>query len=270
MLKSHFSAVEQYLLAISKIPGNTGHPLHKGIPREAFIREFLQSHLSERIGIGTGEIIDANSRSEGKRNQIDIVLYKRDYPKLDIGGGVSAFLAEAVVATIEVKSTLNKAGLSRAMQTASNVKNLSRSIKETMWAGYRPPSILSYVVAYKGPAQMNTLYGWIKQIDESLGHKYPTMNDPNQRLKVPSPSLDGVFVLRKGFVHFDNTPLSPFGEEIISEYPQTKWIIWDTPDASLLFFFMQLTMAVSGFSASWLDPTPYIRDVSLEELAQGD
>ena len=106
MLKSHIDTMENHLLAISQIPANAGHPLHKGTPREAFIKEFLASHLGEGVAIGTGEIIDANSGPNERRNQIDIVIHKRDYPKLDFGGGISGFLVESVVAIIEVKSTL--------------------------------------------------------------------------------------------------------------------------------------------------------------------
>ena len=49
-------------------------------------------------------MIDANSQPGQKRNQIDIVIYKRDYPKLDFGGGISGFLVESVVATIEAQA----------------------------------------------------------------------------------------------------------------------------------------------------------------------
>ena len=106
MLKSHMDAVEQSLVAISKIPANSGHSLHKGTPREAFIKEYLEGHLPSNVAIGTGEIIDASSIPGQQRNQYDIVIYKRSYPKLDFGGGISGFLIESVIATIEVKSVL--------------------------------------------------------------------------------------------------------------------------------------------------------------------
>jgi hypothetical protein len=106
MLKSHMDAIENHLLQISQIPANSGHTLHRGTPREAFIKEFLETHLSENVAIGTGEIIDASSQPRELRNQYDIVLYKKNYPKLDFGGGINGFLIESVVATIEVKSVL--------------------------------------------------------------------------------------------------------------------------------------------------------------------
>ena len=81
MLKTHFDLVEKMLLATSEVVTTAGHNLHKGLPREAFVREFLREHLSNSVGLGTGEIIDAQSGPGEKRNQIDLVLYDRDLPE---------------------------------------------------------------------------------------------------------------------------------------------------------------------------------------------
>lgn len=91
MLKSHMDAVENHLVSIAKIPANSGHTLHRGTPREAFIKEFLEGHLSANVAIGTGEIIDSTSLPRAQRNQYDIVIYKKNYPKLDFGGGINGF-----------------------------------------------------------------------------------------------------------------------------------------------------------------------------------
>jgi hypothetical protein len=127
MLKSHLDAVEAQLSAISQIPANAGHTLHRGTPREAFIREFLENHLSAKLAVGTGEIIDANSLPRQPRNQFDIVIYKAEYPKIDLGGGISAFLAKSVVATVEVKSLLTAAELDTAVANAANAKRFHQT-----------------------------------------------------------------------------------------------------------------------------------------------
>lgn len=270
MLKSHIDAVEQSLLAISRIPANTGHTLHKGTPREAFIRKFLQDHLSERVAIGSGEIIDANSRPNEPRNQIDIVIYKRDYPKLDFGGGISGFLAESVIATIEVKSLLDAAALKQSVETGRKLKGLSRNVVTAFTTGYQPPSILSYVVAYDGPASMQTVHGWFGGIHAELGISYPAMEPTlKQRISVPSPGIEGVFLLGRGFVHFDNSPLSFVTDAARSANPNLRWAIGDTPTGSLLLLFMLLTQAVSGLSGSWLNPQPYVANFSVPQLRVG-
>lgn len=151
MLKAHLDAVEESLLAISRVPANAGHTLHRGTPREAFIREFLVGHLSARLAVGTGEIIDAQSKPREARNQYDIIIYKANFPRIDLGGGVNAFLAEGVVATIEVKSLLTQSELDVAIQSASNAKKLTRNLVTSFTPGYVAPGILSYVIAYDGP-----------------------------------------------------------------------------------------------------------------------
>ncbi len=264
MLEAHLNAVEESLLHISNIPANSGHSLNKGTPREAFIKEFLINHLSERVAIGTGEIIDANSKPNEQRNQIDIVIYNRDYPKIDFGGGVSGFLAESVVATIEVKSTLDKEGLEQAIKTAHTIKNLQRSIHTVFVAGYQPPSILNYVVAYDGPASMQTVLYWIPSIHESLCINPRPSSPITNKLQIPSPSLDGIFVLGKGFIYFDNSPLSFKGGDAGNEI-LIKWCGADTPKNNLLFLFMHLTQAISGISGSWLNPQPYLSSTKFFE-----
>jgi hypothetical protein len=212
MLKAHMAAVEATLLATSTIPANSGHSLHKGTPREAFIRQFLQDHLSERVAIGTGEIIDHNSSpnppAQQQRPQFDIVLYDRSYPKLSFGGGVSAFLAESVVATIEVKSTVDAADVEQSMLAARYAKNLTRNLVTSFTTGYCPPGIINYVVAYSGPAQMKTVAGWLPGLHAKHSIPIPTLpGTGDARLNCASPSLDAIFVLGRGFVLFDNAPI---------------------------------------------------------------
>ena len=107
MLKSHLDYIEKVLLAQSKIARNPGHPNLKGSPREWFIRQFLEDHLPSNLEIGQGEIIDENSRPKQKRPQVDIIIYRRDMPKIAYSKYDTAYLAEGVMATIESKSYLN-------------------------------------------------------------------------------------------------------------------------------------------------------------------
>jgi hypothetical protein len=267
MLKTHIDTVEGSLLETSKIPANSGHPLHKGTPRENFIRTFLQGHLSERVAIGTGEIIDSKSKPGEKRNQIDIVIYKRDYPRLDFGGGITGFLAESVVATVEVKSTLDKDELRKAMGVAKRIKDLSRNVITSFTAGYQPPSILTYLVAYDGPARMETVFGWIPEIADAEGIVYPTLPlDADERQRVIAPGLDAIFVLGKGFIHFGNTPVGFLHEKVLAKDANAKWAIANVSRGSLLLLFLFLTAAVSGMAGAWLDPMPYVASFSVQNL----
>jgi hypothetical protein len=271
MLKAHVNAVENQLLATSQIPANTGHALHKGTPRESFIRQFLETHLSERVAIGAGEVIDAGSPPNppvtAQRPQFDIVVYKRDYPKLDVGGGISAFFTESVVATIEVKSTLDANGLEQAIKAAQYAKGLTRNLTTSFTAGYHPPSVLNYVVAYDGPAQMSTVHGWIAPAYTKLGIQNPTLPPAlDARMAIPSPAIDGIFVLGKGFVIFDNFPLGFVNDAMRQASPQACWSVCDGTRGSLLMLFVCLTTAVSGVSGSWMNPIPYLQNFGMQQL----
>ena len=76
MIQNHFAAVENSILELAKIQNTAGHSLHKGTPREIFIKNFLLNHLGKTVSFGTGEIIDTTSEPNQQRNQHDIVIYR--------------------------------------------------------------------------------------------------------------------------------------------------------------------------------------------------
>jgi hypothetical protein len=269
MLVTHINTVENHLLSISRIPANSGHSLHKGTPREAFIKEFLQKHLNSDVAIGTGEIIDYRSKPSAPRNQFDIVIYKRNYPRIDFGGGINGFLAESVIATIEVKSLIDKKGIEQAINAAKTAKQLQKSEVKSFSTGYLPPSILSYVVAYDGPAKMETVYTWIKEVYEAQGILEPEMPAEGDRSIISSPALDGVFLFGKGFLNYDNAPYGFISNETRKVTPNIRWAIANADNGSLLSLFITLTVATSNIEGAWLNPLPYLSAFQVEELKFG-
>jgi hypothetical protein len=259
-------AKEQALIAISRVPANSGHSLHKGTPREAFIKEFLIGHLPETVAIGTGEIIDASSQPNESRNQYDIVIYNKSYPKLDFGGGVSGFLAESVIATVEVKSTLTKDGLAQAIRAARNAKALEPHFVTSFSAGYVPPKILNYIVAYDGPSKMDTAQAWLHEVHAGLGLVTPNLPQGDARLRQASPSLDGMPILGKGFSYFDNVPTGFSTPESHAAQPEVKWIYASSESGNLLMLFLLLQSATANISGRWLDAIPYLSNFRVTGL----
>lgn len=249
-------AVENHLMSISQIPANAGHTLHRGTPREAFIKEFLEKHLSANVAIGTGEIIDSNSQPRQQRNQYDIVIYKNNYPKLDFGGGVCGFLIESVIATIEVKSILDQSAIDQSVGAAKNAKDLVPNINSSFSTGWIPPKVINYVVAYSGPAQMNTVHGWILNSHRNLNIPLPSWNFQD-RCTTPGTALDGVFLLNKGFVKLDNSPLTLNNQQ----NPSTgAHIIVGSQNSNLLMLFLALQEACNSIQGAWLNSVPYIQN----------
>ena len=272
MLLSHFNAQENSLLSKYRNSSISGHPVNKGDLREDFVRNFLASHLAESVAIGSGEIIDSSSLPGEKRNQIDIVVHRRDFPKLDFEGSVNTFLVESVVAAIEVKSTLNEVAIMQSVKSAKNVKQLKPSVIKTLRTGWSPDVVLNYVVAYNGPANMETVYSWIVKAHQELN--VPSVDLPptlQERQRIPSPSLDAVFVLGKGFLYFDNVPLSSLSDDHRKENPRMKWIISDgNVSGSLMLLFLFLSKAVAGIHGRMLDPAPYVEDFKYNAILGQD
>lgn len=260
LLKAHMNAIENQLIATAQIPANTGHVLHRGTPREAFIRQYLESHISSNIAIGTGEIIDANSIPRAQRNQFDIVLYKKNYPKLDFGGGVSGFLNESVVATIEVKSILDQAAIDQSVNAAYNVKQLTSNKIGAFTSGWIPPKILNYVVAYSGPANMTTAHGWILNSHRNGNIPLPAWTAAN-KTSMPGTALDGVFVLNKGFIMLDNTPISLNTNNAIGTHT-----ICDDVSGNILMLFLCLLNACNNLEGAYLNPLPYVANARYAQI----
>lgn len=255
MLKAHMDAVESQLLTTSKIPANSGHTLHKGTPREAFIKEFLEAHLSENVAVGTGEIIDAASKPNVNRNQYDIVIYKRNFPKLDFGGGISGFLIESVVATIEVKSLLNQAAIEQSVKAAHAAKSLSPNLVKSFSAGWIPPKVLNYVVAYDGPANMSTVHSWIKSAHTKFGIPEPKL-DHSKRGQIPGTALDSVILLGRGFVSLESRPLTLNAGDSPGNH-----VVCDSPNGNLLMLFLDLQQACDAIQGASLNSLPYVANV---------
>lgn len=263
MLKAHLDNKENILVSQSKGARITGHPLHKGTPRESFIHEFLKEHLPSTISIGTGEIIDSNSKPGESRNQYDLILYRNDYPKLNIGGNIHAFLIESVVATIEVKSKLTSTELRKAISAARNSKKLTPNIDKVFsMSGRGDSGIKNFVVAYDGPAKIETVFSWIGQIHKSLDISIPELPPDKERFNIPSPSIDGIFVLKKGFLYFDNIPFIFQTQQLLHKYPNIKWVTVNSEEGVLLMFFHLLQEIIKTIHGTFLNAYPYLKDVS--------
>lgn len=253
MLKTHLNNKEATLLSLYESTSSSGHSTQKGTPRELFIRQFLSEHLNSNVAIGSGEIIDASSRAGESRNQHDIVIYKKNYPKINFGEGVDAFLIESVIATIEVKSTLTEEGICQAVKAASVVKKCKKHLSNLYLGSQDHYLPFNFVVAYKGPAKMQTVHDWILNGHDQNNVPLPEWNREN-RLSTRGTALDGVFILKTGFVTLNNTSIS-----INRGNESGIHLICDTEEHTLLYLFLRLLVTCSNLDFPPLDPIPYMQ-----------
>lgn len=208
-LIQHLAALENSLMADSQRLKLIDNTTLMGGGREAFVREFLRGHLGASIGIGTGEIISATRPHDHIDRQWDVVLYDTRFPKLALSPDVDSFLIESVFCTIEVKTTLDEDEYLKSANAAAELNYRWRlHSKET-----KRPAPRRFLIAYDGPVHMKTVMGWMKKAyganqlqspNQPLREMY--FDGPNElkRYDHVSSSLDGIFVLGRGFITMDS------------------------------------------------------------------
>ncbi len=229
MLTAHLNTIEATLMAQSATATNAGHPNLRGSPGEWFVRDFLENHLPSTLEIGQGEIIDAQSQAnppKGQyRPQVDVVIYRRDLPRIRYSQTDTAYLAEGVMATVECKTTLTETELESWGKTTVAHKSLTRN-QPVFKVGLPPPYIVSYLVAYDGPAKMATVAGWIPGICNSLGTDADHL-------------FDLIVVLGKGILwRIDAVPFLQLRQQKQASGKHWAWV--DQPDGNLWFLFAHM------------------------------
>ena len=101
------------------------HGVVLGDARERFIRDILERFLPANVVVGSGQVID---KSGDTSKQIDLIIYRDDFPVLRTLGTADVYLIEGVVATVEVKSRLNEESLFEALDNGKSVRNLKPSL----------------------------------------------------------------------------------------------------------------------------------------------
>ena len=150
VLQTYLRHTHTELLQSFRKSAALGHNALMGSIREAIIRDFLEKAFPKKFVVGTGRIFDfANVSSP----QSDVIVYDESMPVLSYTKGTSHYMAEGVLAHIEVKSNLTKSELKKSLTNVGKIKNLKLSIKEVMTMGSLRNSIPSFVVAFSGPTK---------------------------------------------------------------------------------------------------------------------
>jgi len=116
--------LERLLAAQRDVSSIIQHRGEIGAAREFFVESILKRFLPPNINIGRGEIVDGTGN---RSRQQDLLLYRSNFPVMDSLAGFHIYLAEGVLATIEVKSNLDEQEIIRATDNIKSVKELALS-----------------------------------------------------------------------------------------------------------------------------------------------
>ena len=118
-----FDQLEAVLQAEAKLSGLLEHGSTIGQAREFLVSRVLRTILPTSVHIGSGKVIDSKGNSP---KQIDVVIYDPRFPLMKVEGGGLYFI-EGVLATIEVKSTIDSAQLKASLENCKSVLELNIS-----------------------------------------------------------------------------------------------------------------------------------------------
>lgn len=126
-LNDRFAAAIDRLGADFKASAKTKHTGIKGGEREDALRQFFRDRLPERFGVTSGEVVDLNGNTGP---QLDILIYDRhaDFP-FNVGSQ-SILAAEALLASIEVKSKLSAPEVTKCAEAARKLRKLKPHDRE--------------------------------------------------------------------------------------------------------------------------------------------
>ena len=211
LFSSHFERIQRRLEAEGKAAQSFHHGLNRGLIREAFIREFLSENISEFWGVGTGEIFSRESRDQEARNQVDVVIHNKRYPKLPLAAGIDLFFVETVSSFIEIKSRLTKDDVKQAAAAAKRIKDLTdfESQQFNPTGMVKNPRPYAFIFAYEGPAKIETVFRWMREISAENDYGLDRLRacNPEDRQFFDHQFVDGIFVLGKGYVVVDALPI---------------------------------------------------------------
>jgi len=107
------------------------HEIEIDAPRETFIRNLLELFLPGSYAIGSGRVVDSEGQSS---NKLDLVIYRRDFPRLNLPGSTDTFLHESVLASVEVRPKLVRKTLFDALDACASLSELNPAISEAALA----------------------------------------------------------------------------------------------------------------------------------------
>ena len=183
------------MMELSNVVEDINHSGVVGNFRELFLSELIKPYLSPQMEIATGKIIDSY---RNQSNQIDTIIYDSSIiPPALIIQGLSVIPVEAVLATIEVKSTLRLDDLKKSIENGLSVKNLS--MHESVINEKLLSNIPSYIFAFKSDPDFLEKN---KTERDRVIEKIKLVSEDKEKNKTYAP-ISGVCIADKNYIHFN-------------------------------------------------------------------
>lgn len=234
-LNARFAAAIKHFAADLKASAGTKHPVIKGGERENSLAEFLRNRLPDRFGVTSGEVVDLNGRTGP---QLDILIYDR-YADFSFTTGSQTILpAEALLASVEVKSRLTAAEVRKSVQGSKKLRELKPHDREL--AG---PDVNDSADKTKRARYMHCIFAYESDLTQA---RWPTNEvERFDRAQSSDHRIDAVYVLERGLVNFN----------------YRKYRAEDAEGGAIMIFYFTILNFILR-EADRRRPTPYHRYVT--------
>ena len=166
----------------------------KGSERETAIRNFLEEHFPKSLETATGEVVDPHGN---KSPQLDLMIFDK-LRNMPLSPGENVILpAEALLASFEVKSRLNKEEVRKTMTAAAKLKGL-KPFKRPLIAGSRGKRSKGDQCRY-----FHSIIAFDTDIakDAWASREMKRIRETASELSLPVDIIDRVYIVGCGLLH---------------------------------------------------------------------
>jgi hypothetical protein len=258
-IRDHFRHIARTISAKAQMAAGTGHASTTGQLREIIVQEFLKPPLPGHLKILSGVIVDSTG---ARSSQQDCIIVDTRMPLIDLGSpNTAVVVAESVIATVEVKSYLDKSQLLSALSASARTKSLKRVGELAYSKGPAliilpiPLPIITYVFAFDGD-NLNTL------IDHVSDYAHGRIDGEQHDC---SAIIDAMCVLNKGV--FLNDPRMPTIDGTNVRLPplnEPQALVKSYACDALFAFYRRISADITYLQLRNFDLDPYYSEGDLQ------
>lgn len=198
-LNERFAAAVAHFAADLKASAGISHSVIKGGEREQSLIKFLSDRLPHRFSVTTGEVVDLNGETGP---QLDVLIYDRyaDFPFNS--GSQSVLAAEALLASIEIKSKFTSTELKNCADAARKLRQLKPHDRElggrnigSLDDGTKRARYMHCIFAYETDlVAAQWPQNEVRRFDQEVGSEH---------------LVDAIYILGRGFINFNQRKARP-------------------------------------------------------------
>ena len=207
LFKNTFQAATQEMASRFLKSKSFQHATTKGSEREIPVQKFFRENLPGKYQVVRGEVVDL---FEKHSPQLDVMIFDGQRNFAFYSEENCILPAEALLASIEVKSLLNKRELELALKSASKLREL-RPFRMELASPREKGEAADRKCRY-----FHCLFAYNTDITEGnwLSKEYERFVTVSESLGVPNSTLDRLYVANRGLIY-------PYAERGITEEPNS-------------------------------------------------